>query len=88
MHVGSVEVWITNFGNNQASVFDAHGREPLGSLTLTAAPSGVDISPDGHHAYVTNAKANELTVIDVASRTILRTLAIGTDPDGLGWASR
>ena len=82
------QVWITNFGSNQASVFDAHGRELLGSLTLTAAPSGVDSSPEGHHAYVTNAKANELTVIDVASRTILRTLAIGTEPDGLGWASR
>jgi YVTN family beta-propeller protein len=69
-------------------VFDASGRKLLGSLTLAAAPSGVYISPDGRRAYVTNAKANELTVIDVASRTILSTLAIGTDPDGLAWAGR
>lgn len=82
------EVWITNYGSNQASVFDASGRKLLGSLTLAAAPSGVYISPDGRRAYVTNAKANELTVIDVASRTILSTLAIGTDPDGLAWAGR
>jgi YVTN family beta-propeller protein len=82
------QVWITNFGSNQASVFDARGRNLLGSLTVAAAPSGVDISPDGRRAYITNAKANELTVIDVASRTILSTLAIGTDPDGLAWATR
>ena len=59
------------------SVFDARGRKLLGSPTLAEAPSGVQISPDGRRAYVTNAKANKLTVIGVAARTILSTLAIG-----------
>jgi YVTN family beta-propeller protein len=78
------QVWITNFGSNQASVFDAHGRELLGSLTLTAAPSGVDSSPEGHHAYVTNAKANELTVIDVASQRFCAPWPLAPSPMALG----
>lgn len=82
------QVWITNYRSNEVTVFDARSRERLGSLTLPAAPSGVDISSDGRRAYVTSANANKLTVIDVASRTIVDTLPIGTDPDGVAWAKQ
>jgi YVTN family beta-propeller protein len=69
-------------------VFDARSRELLASLTLSKSPSGVYISSDGRHAYITNANANELTSIDVASRKILNTMPIGTDPDGVAWSRR
>jgi YVTN family beta-propeller protein len=82
------QVWVTNPASNQATVFDAHARELLASLTLSKSPSGVYISSDGHHAFITNANANELTSIDVASRKILNTMPIGTDPDGVAWSAR
>jgi YVTN family beta-propeller protein len=57
-------------------------------LTLAKSPSGVFMSSDGRHAYITNANANELTFIEVASRKILGTMPIGTDPDGVAWSAR
>src|ERR1700722_1186334 len=82
------QVWVTNPASNQATVFDAHARELLASVTLSKSPSGVYISSDGRHAYITNANANELTFLDVASRKILGTMPIGTDPDGVSWSAR
>jgi YVTN family beta-propeller protein len=55
---------------------------------MSKAPSGVYFSGDGRRAYVTNANANELTFVDVASRQILSTMPIGTDPDGVAWSAR
>src|SRR5579863_3783968 len=82
------QVWVTNPGSNQATVFDARGRELIATLTLSKSPSGVFISSDGRHAYITNAVANELTFIEVASRKIMGTMPIGTDPDGVVWSAR
>jgi YVTN family beta-propeller protein len=82
------QVWVTNSASDQTTVFDAHARELLASLTLTKAPSGVYFSADGRNAFVTNANANQLTFIDVASRKILNAVPIGTDPDGVAWSSR
>jgi YVTN family beta-propeller protein len=82
------QVWVTNPSSNQTTVFDAHARELLASLTLSKSPSGVYISSDGRRAYITNAVANELTFIDVMSRKIVNTMPIGSDPDGVAWSAR
>ena len=82
------QVWVTNSSSNQTTVFDAHGRELIASLTMSKAPSGVYFSGDGSRAYITNANTNELSFVDVASRKILDVIPIGTDPDGVAWSAR
>ena len=71
---------MTNSGSSQTTVFDAHSRELIESLTTSKDPSGVSISPDGRRAYITNSAANVLTFVDVATRKILSTMPIGSDP--------
>jgi YVTN family beta-propeller protein len=82
------QVWVTNSGSSQTTVFDARARELIDTVTTAKDPSGVSISPDGRRVYVTNSNANLLTFIDAASRKILTTMAIGTDPDGIAWSKR
>jgi YVTN family beta-propeller protein len=82
------QVWVTNSRSDQVTVFDAHARELIASLTLSKAPSGIYFSADGRRAYVTNANANELTFLDVASRKPLTVMPIGTDPDGVIWSAK
>ena len=82
------QVWVTNSGSGETTVFDARSHELLASITTSKDPSGVSISPDGRRAYVTNSAANVLTFVDVATRKILSTMQIGTDPDGIAWSSR
>ena len=42
--------------------------------------------PDGRRAIVANTNSNQLTVIDVPARKVLRTFTTGTEPDGMAWA--
>jgi YVTN family beta-propeller protein len=82
------QVWVTNSGSGETTVFDARSRALVATIATSKDPSGVSISPDGHRAYVTNSAANLLTFVDVATRKILDTLQVRTDPDGVAWSSR
>lgn len=53
----------------------------LGSVSLTQ-PRGVAFSPDSRTAFVTLAHG-ELAVVDVATRTVQRTIAVQQSPDGV-----
>lgn len=54
----------------------------------TGVPIGVLASPDGRRAYVANANADLVTVVDLRSRRVVGYLPTGREPDGLAWAPR
>jgi DNA-binding beta-propeller fold protein YncE len=60
---------------------DVSGHTLLGSVPLTQ-PRGVAFSPDSKTAFVTLAHG-ELAVVDVATRTMQRTIAVQQSPDGV-----
>jgi len=43
-------------------------------------PVGVIISPDGAHAYVTNAGSNSVSVIDTSTNAVSATVPVGVRP--------
>jgi YVTN family beta-propeller protein len=45
-----------------------------------ALPVHVSISPDGAHAYVTNAGANSVSVIDTSTIAVSATVPVGVLP--------
>jgi YVTN family beta-propeller protein len=49
-------------------------------------PIGIVIPPDGKHAYVANANADIVTVIDLTRWEISGRLSTGKEPEGLGWS--
>ena len=51
----------------------------------TGVPIGVLVGPDGRTAYVANANADLVTVVDLARRRVTGYLPTGREPDGLGW---
>jgi YVTN family beta-propeller protein len=44
------------------------------------SPQGICVSPDGRQAWVANATSNTVSVIDVASRTVVREIPVGERP--------
>jgi DNA-binding beta-propeller fold protein YncE len=60
---------------------DVGQHSMLGSVALTQ-PRGVAFSPDSRTAFVTLAHG-ELAVVDVASRSVQRTIAVQQSPDGV-----
>lgn len=54
----------------------------------TGVPIGVLVSPDGRWAFVANANADLVTVVDLAERRVVGYLPTGREPDGLAWVPR
>ena len=51
----------------------------------TGVPIGVLVHPGGGTAYVANANADLVTVVDLERRLVTGFLPAGREPDGLGW---
>ena len=51
----------------------------------TGVPIGVLVSPDGRTAFVANANADLVTVVDLERRLVTGYLPTGREPDGLAW---
>jgi len=52
-------------------------------IVTGAGAHGVAVSPDGKLAFITNTVANTVSVIDVASATVLRSWPTGKAPNGV-----
>lgn len=74
------ELWISNREADSVIVYDAQSLEELARLKVGAFPIRLQISPDGRHAVTSNLRDASLSVIDVATRKLVRTIAVG--PDG------
>ena len=78
---------------NAVKVTPGHGvagrhatRQLLDTVKVGAVPVGILMTPDGQRAFVANTNANQVSVIDVAERKVLRTFSTGNEPDGMAWA--
>ena len=78
------QIWVGGGASNDVKVFKrqadgsyaADGTIPIAG----AAPSGLSMSADGHRLYVALNMANDVAVIDTASRAILKRIRVGTYP--------
>lgn len=58
---------------------DAFGDSPV--------PIGILIPPDGRHAYVANAQADKVAVIDLETWQVTGVVIAGREPDGMAWSA-
>jgi YVTN family beta-propeller protein len=56
-----------------------------GSASLSAAPEGILLSPDGRRAWIALAGADRLAEIDLATRKVARYITTGAAPDGMAY---
>ena len=55
----------------------------VAKVPVGAHPAHVVVSGDSRFAYVTNAVANTVSVVDVAGRTVIATIRVGMSPHGM-----
>jgi len=69
--------------------FDSTKANPtvLGTMGATPQPEGILIAPDGKRAWIALSAMNRLAEVDVASRRIVRYIATGQEPDGMGYVA-
>ncbi|TKI86366.1 hypothetical protein FC701_06155 [Bacillus mycoides] len=52
-------------------------------ITVGYAPLEVAVSPNGARAYVTNQASHTVSVIDIATNTVIATVPVGVAPTGI-----
>ncbi len=72
---GKIHYWMWDTGMNMWM----HGA----AFATGAGAHAITFTPDGNTAYVTNQTANTVSVINVASHTVTKTINVGKKPNGI-----
>jgi YVTN family beta-propeller protein len=87
--------YVTNSDFRSVSVIDTASNTVVDTILVGVFPTGVATTPDGSHpperddrrhqplAYVTNQVDNTVSVIETAGNTVVATIPVGDNPNGV-----
>ena len=80
-------LWVVNQDNDTVSVFNTANNQKLAEIAVGVGPRALAFAPNGD-VWVTNKRSSNITVIDPATFTVRRTIALpfGSQPYGLVFA--
>lgn len=77
------ELWTAQMDSmGTVLVYDAATYTLKNTITVGMMPAEVTFSNDGTMAFVANGMSNDVTIIDVATKAVMATVAVGTNPVG------
>jgi YVTN family beta-propeller protein len=77
------ELWVTDTDGGKVVIYSVAEATVLGEVTTGAGAHAIAFSDDGQTAYVTNQEAATVSVIDVAGRSVVATIEVGSKPNGI-----
>jgi uncharacterized protein (TIGR03437 family) len=81
--------YVTRFAANTIAVIDTSSNSVVAMVPLGVFPSGLAVTPDGKHVYVTTTPDatglgfGNVSVIDTSSNTVVAKVGVGVTPYGL-----
>ena len=78
--------YVSAENGGTVSYVDARADTVAGAVVVgngTTKPTGLALSPDEKTLYLANGRSNDVAVIDVASRSVVATIAVGERPWGI-----
>lgn len=79
----SGELWVTDSENGKVAFYAAGANTKTGELPTGTGAHGIAFSSDGKTAYISNQAAGTLSIIDISSKTVAKTLTVGAKPNGM-----
>lgn len=77
------EIWTSQMVmSGKILVLDAVSLKTLKTIDAGDMPAEVTFSSDGKYAFAANGMSNNVTVLDVATKSVVKTLTVGMDPVG------
>jgi DNA-binding beta-propeller fold protein YncE len=76
---------VVHGGDSTVIAYDVASRAPRASLTIPGNPKVIALTADGRRAYITHP-TGALTMIDVPSMSVLRSIPLSGTPDGVAIA--
>jgi YVTN family beta-propeller protein len=73
-------LFTTNMGSNSVSIIE-RGNDGSAKQTVVgvgAGPEGLDVTPDGRQVWAANSTGGSISIVDVATRALVKTFDIGT----------
>jgi YVTN family beta-propeller protein len=70
-------------GSAGLAVVDVAARKVGKQITTPTSPFGVDLSPDGRTAYLSDSETNEVFVIDLGAGSVKKKTSVGAEPRGV-----
>ncbi|HZD06500.1 MAG TPA: hypothetical protein VE173_16425 [Longimicrobiales bacterium] len=78
---------IPDLRGNAVHFVDLASRNELSTLDLPdAAPQGLALTADGGTLFLSLNARGRVAVVDLDTRSVVRTLDVGPTPDGIGWS--
>jgi YVTN family beta-propeller protein len=81
-------VLISSLSGSGLAILDAVTHAEVKRIDLGGGAAGIQMQPDGSHAYVACTGDNYVAVIDLKTLEITGRINAGPEPDGLAWAAR
>jgi YVTN family beta-propeller protein len=77
------EIWTSQMATQgKVLVLDAATLATKQTLDVGDSPAEVTFTVDGKYAFVANGKSASVSVFDASAKTLVKTIAVGTDPVG------
>jgi YVTN family beta-propeller protein len=68
-------IFTANIGSDTITIIDRTGETPV---PVGKGPEGMDLSPDGKHIWTAHSRDGGVSIIDVAAKKVVGTIALGT----------
>lgn len=82
--LAGLPVYITDVEADAIWIIDSATRAVVGGpIAAGDAPAAVAVTPDGRHAYVTNSRVNQVSVVVLGVRALHNAIPVGPGPAGL-----
>jgi YVTN family beta-propeller protein len=77
------EIWTSQMDEaGKVLVYNASTMTLKNTITVGMEPAEVTMSANGQYAFVANGMSNTVSVINVADKTVAKTIPVGDDPVG------
>src|SRR5438874_7083878 len=80
-------IWVVNPADDSVSVIRPDNNTRIAKITVGDEPQSVTLTPDGQYAYVANAAAGSVTIIQISdpawgtfTASVVGTLTTGAEP--------
>jgi YVTN family beta-propeller protein len=79
----SGELWVTDSDNGMVAFFSIGTGAKLGETATGSGAHAIAFSGDGRTAYVSNQGAASVSVLDMATRAVSKSITVGQEPNGM-----
>ncbi len=83
-NTAGTELWVgqANSSNGKVLVYDTNNWSVKHTIPVGKSPSEVTFSTDGRYAFIANTADATVTVINQATKALVKTIEVGTEPVG------